>query len=200
MCRLGCVVLASGEGSRFGGEPGSKLTAPLAGRPVLLRTLGALPTDGLDVVVATRWEGVRALCREAGVACVTPEGPLKSDSIRAGIASLPGCDGILFVTGDQPLLAESSVRRLADEFLRHPSSIVRLAWRGRPASPVIWPADLVPRLAALEGDTGGGRLFAEDPSLLARVRLVEAHDVLELVDVDTPVALLSLEGALAEGR
>ena len=49
--RLGCVVMASGAAARFGGAPGEKLTAPLAGVPVLERTLSALPADLLDVVV-----------------------------------------------------------------------------------------------------------------------------------------------------
>ena len=88
VARLGCVVMASGEGARFGGDPGEKLVSPLAGVPVLERTLAALPADLLDVVVVTRWDAVEALCARLGVRCVRAAGPLKSDTMRSGLAAL----------------------------------------------------------------------------------------------------------------
>ncbi|WP_083662219.1 NTP transferase domain-containing protein [Thermophilibacter provencensis] len=196
--RLGCVVMASGEGARFGGEPGGKLLAPLAGAPVLERTLAALPADLLDVVVVTRWDAVEALCERLGVRCVRAEGPLKSDTMRAGLEALGHRAGCLFVTGDQPLLREGSVRSLVSALTHEPTAIVRLAWQGRPANPVLWPSDTLGALAGLEGDAGGRVLLDGHSELMCRVRLVEATDEWELADVDTPDDLARLEGALAD--
>lgn len=196
--RLGCVVMASGAAARFGGAPGEKLTASLAGVPVLERTLSALPADLLDVVVVSGHVDVAALCGRLGVRCVAPGGPLKSDTVRAGLTALGERAGCLFVPGDQALLAEKSVRALASELTRSPHAIVRLSWHGRPGSPVLWPADELPALAGLTGDDGGTTLLSGHAELGRRVRLVEAADECELADVDTPDDLARMEDALTE--
>lgn len=194
--RLGCVVMASGEGRRFGGLPGGKLTAPLAGVPVLERALSAIPGDLFDVVVVTRWDGAEGLCARLGVRCVRPDGPLKSDTVRAGLRALGGRAGCLFVTGDQPLLRPSSVRAMARELIREPGAIVRLGFEGRAAGPVLWPADELRALFALRGDAGGAVLLRDRAELAARVRVVRASGPEELDDVDTRDDLARLEAAL----
>ncbi len=200
VARLGCVVMASGEGARFGGAPGEKLVSPLAGVPVLERTLAALPADLLDVVVVTRWDAVEALCARLGVRCVRAAGPLKSDTMRAGLAALGRRAGCLFVTGDQPLLGEKSVRAMVAELVREPTAIVRLGWHGRPANPVLWPSDTLAALARLEGDAGGRVLLDGHAELEGRVRLVEAASEQELADVDTPDDLARLEEWVKRGQ
>lgn len=200
VARLGCVVMASGEGARFGGDPGEKLVSPLAGVPVLERTLAALPADLLDVVVVTRWDAVEALCARLGVRCVRAAGPLKSDTMRAGLAALGRRAGCLFVTGDQPLLGEKSVRAMVAELIREPTAIVRLGWHGRPANPVLWPSDTLAALARLEGDAGGRVLLDGHAELEGRVRLVEAASEQELADVDTPDDLARLEEWVKRGQ
>ncbi len=198
VARLGCVVMASGEGTRFGGVAGEKLVAPLAGTPVLERTLAALPADLLDVVVVTRWDAVEDLCGRLGVRCVRAAGPRKSDTMRAGLEALGRRAGCLFVTGDQPLLTEKSVRAMVAALTREPTAIVRLAWRGQPANPVLWPADMLDALARMDNDTGGRALLTGHAELADRVRLVEAADERELDDVDTREDLARLEDALTE--
>lgn len=200
VARLGCVVMASGEGARFGGDPGEKLVSPLAGVPVLERTLAALPADLLDVVVVTRWDAVEALCARLGVRCVRAAGPLKSDTMRAGLAALGRRAGCLFVTGDQPLLTEGSVRAMVAALTREPTAIVRLGWHGRPANPVLWPSDTLAALARLEGDAGGRVLLDGHAELEGRVRLVEAASEQELADVDTPDDLARLEEWVKRGQ
>lgn len=198
VARLGCVVMASGEGVRFGGAPGEKLVSPLAGVPVLERTLRALPADLLDVVVVTRWDAVEELCGRLGVRCVRADGPLKSDTMRTGLGALGHRAGCLFVTGDQPLLTEGSVRAMVAALTREPRAIVRLGWQGRAANPVLWPSDTLEALACLESDTGGRVLLDDHAELGGRVRVVEATDEWELADVDATDDLGRLEGALQE--
>ena len=191
--RIGCVVMASGLARRFGTQ---KLVEPLAGVPILERTLSALPDDLLDVVVVTRSADVEELCDVIGVRCVRHAGALQSDTVREGLKALPGVAGCLFVPGDQPLLTEASVRAVVADFQMHPGSIVRLGWRGAPASPILWPSEELPSLAALEGDTGGSALLARRQELGVRVRVVEAARELEVQDVDTREDLELLESAL----
>ena len=208
--RIGCVVMASGLGRRFRRASGSvdastlpgadedKLLQPLLGVPVLQHTLSALPADALDVVVVTRSEAVEKLCANLGVHCVRHAGAFQSDTIRQGLRALAGVPGCLFVPGDQPMLREESVRSLVGEYQLHPGSIVRLAWRGAPASPILWPSEDLPALAALEGDSGGSALLARREELGRRVRLVEATHELETADVDTPADLERIESMVRD--
>lgn len=193
--RLGCVVMASGEAQRFGRQ---KLVEPFAGRKVLERTLDALVSPRLDVVVVTRWEAVAHLAELHHVACVTPTGPLQSDTVRAGMEALGERAGYLFVQGDQPLLRSASVEAMLDQFAAHPHSVVRLAWQGKPSSPVIFPAEFADALRSLEGDVGGGEILRRNPDLLASARLVEAASEVEVADIDTPSDLQRLESMMEE--
>lgn len=195
--RVGCVVLAAGRGERFGG---GKLLAPLGGRPLLARTLEALPRARLARLTAVAREpAVAALCEERGVPCLVYPGGPQSESVRRGLAELTEAadlDGCLFLPGDQPLCRRESLERLLDEFAVHPEAVVRLAWQGRAGSPAVFPAVLFPRLASLTGDVGG---MAAVPGSGAPVRLVEAAAPWELQDADTPAALARLEECLAKG-
>lgn len=185
MPRVGCVVMASGEARRFGSQ---KLLQPLGERTLLERTLSRVPTDDVDLVVASRWSEVRELCDRLGVRCVTPAGPLQSDTLRAGLGALADGPGCVFLPGDQPLVSPASIRAVARRLALSPGAIVRLAWQGRPGSPMAFPSELFAALAALEGDVGGSALLGR-PELARRVELVEAERAEELVDVDTPDAL-----------
>jgi molybdenum cofactor cytidylyltransferase len=189
--------MANGEATRFGRQ---KLVEPLRGRAVVSHTLDALVSQRLDVVVSTRWERVRAVCEARHVDCVKPAGALQSDTLRAGIEALGKRAGYLFVQGDQPLLSGVSVEALLDEFAAHPACVVRLAWQGKPGSPVIFPGYLADALLGLEGDVGGGELLRRNPDLASAARLVEARYPAELDDIDTPSDLERVASELVAVR
>lgn len=188
--RLGCVVMASGESRRFGSN---KLIAPFAGSTVLEHTLAALPSDLLDVRVVTRSPEVAELAEGCGSTAVLHDGPLQSDTVRAGLAAIGDAPACLFAPGDQPLLSRDSVRALVLASAQHPEAIVRLAYGGVPGSPVIWPHNCFYALAALEGDVGGSELLRTRSDLASRVIPVEAERACELLDIDTPEQLEELK-------
>lgn len=198
--RLGCVVMAAGEGRRFGPVAGGKLLAPLGGVAVLERAVRSVPAEVYDIVVVSRWPAVRDLCRRLGVPCAPPEDGERSATVRSGIAWLGPRPGYLFLPGDQPLVRAASLRAMAAELAAEPRAIVRLAWDGRPASPVLWPGDCRAGLASLTGRSGGTSLLRRYPELAKRVRLVRATGPEEICDVDSPDDLERLERALAERK
>ena len=195
--KLGCVVLAAGRGVRFGGN---KLIRPLAGRPVLARVLDSLPREQLSSIAAVASsQEVAQLCREADIPCLLYGGGAQSDSIRLGLGAMEGTDGCMFVMGDQPLCSRRSMERLLKAFRRRPEAVIRLAFLGRPCSPVIFPSRYYPNLAALTGEQGGiAAVRGLNPSFL----LVEAESEAELWDTDTPEELMRIEQYLMtkEGR
>lgn len=80
--KLGCVIMASGEGKRFGSN---KMLADIYGEPLIARTIDSVP-QGFDVVVSTRWPEVAQICEDKHCPCVLHDGELRSESVRAGLS------------------------------------------------------------------------------------------------------------------
>lgn len=196
---VGCVVMAAGASSRFGSD---KLAAQLAGMPVLQRTLAAvtsaMPVTDVTCVTRAGEKGDRAaaICASVGVACATHGSALLSDTIRRGLAELGPRDAVLFVQGDQPLLAPKSLREMLRVASDNPGRVVRLSWQGVPVGPTVFPREALGALARLEGDEGGSALLGSGGRLGREAILVEATRSDEAVDVDTPDALVYAESLL----
>jgi molybdenum cofactor cytidylyltransferase len=194
---LGCVIMASGLGQRFGGN---KLLAELEGRPLVEWVLDA--TEGVFArrVVVTRHEAVAALCRARGAEVLLHELPYRSDTVRLGVQRLlaedPALRGIAFCSGDQPLLRRETLAALAGAAARDGESIEniwRVEWQGQPGTPVLFPAWAFDALQALPQGKGGNVLLRQYPD---RVRYVQARQPEELLDVDRPEDLEALRAAL----
>ena len=164
---VGCVLMASGAGRRFGSN---KLLSAVEGVPLHRRAMAALAPAGSG---------------RGGGGSPKPGGRIAA-SIRLGVAAMDGMDGALFAVCDQPWLTTESVRRLLDAFSDAGDAICALSWRGTRGSPVIFPACFFGELAALTGATGGSAVLRRHPE---RLRLVEASSPRELMDVDTPADL-----------
>ena len=190
--RLGCVIMASGLGRRFGG---GKLLARLHGKPLLQYALDA--TGGLFArrVVVTRDPAAAALCRGQGVETVLHSQPSRSDTVRLGLEALAGrgappLDGCCSVP---PTSLCSGGRRWpawpsAPPARRGPSGGPR--GRASRAHRSLFPAWAFAELASLPEGQGGGAVVRRWPE---RVRCVPAASPDELRDVDRREDLVLLE-------
>lgn len=183
---LGCVIMASGLGRRFGGN---KLMADFHGAPMILRALSA--TDGIfrHRVVVTRHKDVAALCGARDTKVVLHDLPARSDTVRLGLEAVGAVVGCLFCPGDQPLLRQETVAALALEAVNDPSSIWRPSSGETPGAPVLFPGWCFPALHSLPTGKGGGYVIRQYPQ---RLRTVPAESPWELMDADTPEALSTL--------
>ena len=183
---LGCVIMASGLGRRFGGN---KLMADFLGEPMILRALSATGGIFRHRVVVTRHKDVAALCGARDTEVVLHDLPARSDTIRLGLEAVGAVDGCLFCPGDQPLLRQETVAALALAAVNDPSSI----WRPRngetPGAPVLFPGWCFPALQSLPTGKGGGYVIQQYPQ---RLRTISAASPWELIDADTPEALSTL--------
>ena len=186
--KIGCVIMASGLGKRFGGN---KLMADFQGSPLIQQALDA--TEGLFAsrVVVTRHETVAALCRAQNIEVILHDLPHRSDTVRLGLEALPDLDACMFLPGDQPLLRRQTVAMLVEQWKENTEKIVRPSWEGQEGSPVLFPAWAFPELKNLPEGKGGGVLIKKYPQA---VHLVPVADPLELADADTPEALEALKG------
>lgn len=188
--RIGGVVMAAGNGRRFGRN---KLEAVFGGKTLLRRALEAVPADRLAAVaVVTQYDGAAALAAEFGFHVLRnsrPEDGL-SRTVRLGTEALADCDAILFQVADQPLLRRETVAALIDFYAHQPDCIAALSDGQRRGNPCIFPRRFFPTLTALTGDEGGSAIIRHHPETL---RLLPTNSE-ELQDVDTVEALAKLSG------
>ena len=178
----GCVIMASGLGTRFGGN---KLMADFCGKPLISCCLAA--TEGLFAarIPVTRNPETAEYLKTQGFSPVLHDFPGRNDTVRLGLTKIQETEtaGCLFVQADQPLLKKYTIKKLLAAAEKEPDRIWRVSADGVPGSPVWFPKSLYPELLALPEGKGGGMLIRKYPE---RVGTVPAEDACELMDVDTP--------------
>ncbi len=181
--RIVGILLAAGQGSRFGG---GKLIARLAGgAPVGIQAArnlkAALPecvavvrSDDSELAQMLRSEGIAVeLCERAH------EG--MGVSLAHAIRACADADGWVVALADMPLIAPSTVARIADA-LRGGALIAAPIYAGQRGHPVGFAGVFGPRLSALSGDAGARDLLRAEAD---RMVLIEVNDPGVLADIDT---------------
>jgi molybdenum cofactor cytidylyltransferase len=186
--KLAGIILAAGMGTRMGTELcRAKQLLPLGGRPVLARVIENAFAAGLDPLILVLGHKAQEIMAAVDVSRVSVVvNPLyktgMAGSIRVGIGAVGlGCDGAMFLLGDQPLVDRSVLLKLIQAFSG--SGIVMPAFQGRQGNPVIFGAEFFSQLEQLKGDRGGRVLFEDHSRQITRVP-VETGGV--CFDLDTP--------------
>lgn len=179
--RLGCVIMASGLGRRFGGN---KLMADFKGKPMIQWTLDATKGIFARRIVVTRHKAVEELCRRQGIEVIFHDLPYRSDTVRLGLAALArDVESCMFCAGDQPLLRPDTIISLALSAARQRDAIWRAAYKDTAGAPVLFPQWTFPELLTLPEGQGGSYVLKKYPG---RIRTVSVRDQYELMDVDSP--------------
>ncbi len=172
------------------GRPKALVT--LGGEPLVLRAVRVLADGGcapLVVVVGAAADEVRALLPAGVRAVVAPDwSEGMGASLRAGLAAVelldPVPDAVLVHLVDLPGVTAAATARLAAR--SGPGALVRAAYDGRPAHPVLLGrAHWAGVRASAVGDAGARGYLAGHPDL----ELVECGDLATPDDVDTPEQL-----------
>jgi CTP:molybdopterin cytidylyltransferase MocA len=187
---IGGLILAAGEGTRFGDRP--KLLEPLDGRPLLEHAIEAQSQvrelARIVVVLGARapelLAGVNFGRAEPYVCDRWKEG--MSASLRCGAMALGGSERVIVTLGDVPSIMPEVIRR----FLDAPAG-TRAAYEGKPGHPVVLGAEQLERLRSLKGDQGAR-------SLLAGQQLIECSDLSSGRDVDTTADMEAIRHATRE--
>lgn len=184
---IGCVIMASGMGRRFGGN---KLMADFKGEALLCRILDATQGIFKRRVVVTRHVEAARLCEQRGIETILHDLPGRNDTVRLGLGALDDVERCMFCAGDQPLLRRESVQALALAAAHDSKSIWRAGYEGVPGNPVVFPKWAFELLCHLPEGKGGSIVIKKYPE---RLRLVNVRDKDELKDVDSPEDLLQLQ-------
>ncbi|HSE66764.1 MAG TPA: nucleotidyltransferase family protein [Gemmatimonadales bacterium] len=197
------LVLAAGQGLRFGGE---KLLAPLHGRPLIahvgIAVAQAMASGFLAGGVAVVRPGDTRLgwhLDTAGLELVLNPDADKglATSIRCGLDSLaaagrtPLAGAALIILGDEPLLRDDAIEHLI-YYWRQKRTSVRPRYAQQPDAPghpVLLDRGLWHLANRLEGDRGLSTVLAAQPGSVATLDLPGTNP-----DVDTQDDLRALEG------
>jgi molybdenum cofactor cytidylyltransferase len=191
--RIVGILLAAGEGTRFGGD---KLLAMLAdGTPVGVMSARNLAAALPEAIAVVRPEDVplAQLLDAAGIAvepCPSAWQGMGS-SLAHAVRARPDADGWIVALADMPKVRPETIRTVAAA-LEAGAQIAAPGYRGERGHPVGFSAVYGPRLAALSGDAGAREILRAERD---RLVLLECEDPGVVADIDT---VLDLERFQAE--
>lgn len=187
--RLPAIVLAAGLSARMGGK--FKPLLPVAGRPLIARTLAALfQAPEIFPVILVTGHRADAVRYAAGGYDVTPvqnpnyEAGGMVSSAQAGVRALPdGVDGFLLSLGDQPAIRPETISRLVGAWRKGAAAIAVPAYHGKRGHPVVMSARCAADVLQLQPDQ---TLKAVVERYKDRTIQVDVDDPGVVIDVDTP--------------
>ncbi len=190
------VLLAAGEGSRFG-KP--KALVELHGERLADRGVALLRDGGAAPVIVVTGAARLDL---AGPGVILVHNPAwrngMGSSLAAGLQAVPAdAPAAIIALVDQPLVSWRAVQRLISAY--HGGARVAVAgYHGAPRNPVLLAREHwaeVTRLAV--GDVGARRFVRAHPEL---VTLVECGDIGDAADVDTQEDLADISALISAGK
>jgi CTP:molybdopterin cytidylyltransferase MocA len=178
------LIPAAGSSSRMRG--GDKLLEQVGGVPLLRRQ--AIMAAALAPVLVTLPPG-----RPARAAALKGTGLLMrilpdaaegmAVSLRAGARAAQG-RALMVLPADMPDIDATDLATLIAEAAARPDAILRgTGADGTPGHPVVFPPDLLPELATLQGDEGARAVLRRHAPRIHPVPLPGRH---ALTDLDTP--------------
>jgi len=178
---IGGLILAAGEGRRFGG---TKQLADLRGRPLLTYALDAMlavpAISPVVIVLGHDAETIRGEIDfdEAQTVICDDWQTGQSASLRCGVAALGDVDAAVITLGDQPFITPQVIAAVVDHLDRNDA--VRATYDGSPGHPVALSRRLLARVGELTGDVGFRDFLAGE-----KVRRFEAAHLCDPSDIDT---------------
>ena len=195
--RVAGVLLAAGEGSRFG-QP--KALVRLGGQTLAERGTGLLRAGGADPVLIVA--GAAPVEVDHVRTVYNPDWRTgMGSSLRAALRALAGADpgadvgAAVIALADQPLVGHEAVARLIAAY-QAGATVAVAAYEGRPRNPVLLAREHWPEvIETATGDQGARAFLRAHPDL---VTLVECGDTGRPDDIDTLADLARVRAALSE--
>jgi molybdenum cofactor cytidylyltransferase len=175
--RIGAVVLAAGQGKRFGAL---KQVLPWHGVPLVAHVVDqALTCPDLSLVLVTVGAGadqVKAALadRRVGLVPVHDWVDGQSRSVQAGLRALAGVSAAIFLLADQPGVSPALLEALIRRHRETLAPVVAPRYRSQRGNPVLFDRSTFPEFTSLIGDVGARSI-------------IQAHsDEIAWVDWPTP--------------
>jgi CTP:molybdopterin cytidylyltransferase MocA len=190
------ILLAAGEGRRFGGV---KQLADIDGEPMVRRSARHAVASGAPVIVVTGADAERVEKALSGLPVHSVRNATWAEgmgsSLAIGIGELcrlfPQATGALLCLADQPMIEQAFFERLFERHRVAGDRILASEHAGVTGPPVLFPRDCLQALVNWSGAEGAHALLKHES---ARVELFSNHGG---SDVDTPDDLRRVREAIA---
>lgn len=184
---IGCIIMASGQGKRFGSN---KLMVDFLGEPLIAYVLKTTENMFDKRIIVTRHDSVADYCKKNNIEYIRHNLPNRNDTVRLGLEKMQDVTHCMFMMGDQPLIKRESLEQIMSAVSKEPKYIWRFIFKDTFGAPVIFPRKYFGELQSLPERKGGGVLLK---NYADQVRTVSVTDLYELMDVDTPADLERLK-------
>ena len=189
----GCILMASGQGRRFGEN---KLLTDLAGKPLIQWALDASAGLFAHRLVVTVHKEIEQLCLSQDIPVLLHPFPDRNDMIRLGMGEISSfIDRCAFLPSDQPMILPETIASLLLCAKNLPDFIWRPCSSDTVGSPVIFPSCFFEELKNLPPKKGGNVIVSRYPNL---VRTLPVSYSEELKDIDTKEELLAVSQYLEQ--
>jgi molybdenum cofactor cytidylyltransferase len=193
------VLLAAGEGSRFGG---AKQLADIAGEPMVRRVARVLLETDVPVIAVTGAyaDDVEIVLDDLPLSMIRCEdwqlgmGNSLAAGAREAVDAYPQATALVICLADQPMLGKASIQAMLERHKAAPDRILVSEQDGAQGPPVLFPQDCFAALMTLSGTRGARSLLEQHAE---RVEVMSSSGG---VDVDTLEDLEQVLARLRQGK
>ncbi|WP_338603473.1 NTP transferase domain-containing protein [Sulfolobus tengchongensis] len=147
---IGVLILAAGEGKRFGGN---KLIAKIDDTPIIIRTIRIYDNFEKVVVIGKYVNELIPLLTDQ-IVIYNPfwrEG--MSTSIKLGLRFFRNYDGVIIALADMPFVSKEDVKKIVDGFKPKCKAVIPVH-NGKRGNPVLISKYLFEEMEKISGDVG----------------------------------------------
>jgi molybdenum cofactor cytidylyltransferase len=186
MQKIGAVILAAGESSRFG-RP--KQLVQFRGKSLVRRVVDAAKDancSAIVVVLGSRRDQIERELKETAAIVAENEDWRRGvgSSIRVGLESAvnqaPDIEAIVLLTCDQPFLKTDTIERLIAMYEKTKKAIVASSYSETLGVPALFDRSCFQELLALDDETGAKTIILSNRERVAELLFLEGK-----IDIDT---------------
>jgi len=186
MQKIGAVILAAGESSRFG-RP--KQLVQFRGKSLVRRVVDAAKDancSAIVVVLGSRREQIERELKETAAIVAENEDWRRGigSSIRVGVESAvnqaPDIEAIVLLTCDQPFMKTDTIERLIAMREKTKKAIVASSYSETLGVPALFDRSCFQELLALDDETGAKTIILSNRERVAELLFLEGK-----IDIDT---------------
>lgn len=181
---IGCVILAAGSGSRFGGPKQLAIYKQKTFIENVIEIAQTVHFKDRIVILGSHFEEIRNVINKNDVNILNnvqwESG--QASSVRMGVSYfLKGSvDAIIFLLVDQPQIISNMINDVLCVFAYQKPNIIVYDYNGQNRHPILFSKDTFQELLNIHGDKGGRQLFEKIPPFKINLE----NDYLA-IDIDT---------------
>ncbi|MBW6472392.1 MAG: putative selenium-dependent hydroxylase accessory protein YqeC [Anaerolineaceae bacterium] len=182
--KIGCIILAAGSGSRFGGPKQLAIFKNKTFIENVIETSQNVHFQNRVVILGAHFEEIRTVINKYEIVIQNnvhwENGQSSSVTLGVNYFLEHPVDAIIFLLVDQPQITPSMINNVLNLFAYQKPKIIVHNYKGENRHPILFSRDTFRELLDIKGDKGGRQLF--DKFLPIQINLENDYQAL---DIDT---------------